>query len=107
MPNSDEFQVVDGPTIAEMACAATRAERTRVHLNACHDDQVQRLINVMQPGTYGPPPSSSEQWEMLILLQGAALGVWRGRQDHQPFGNERVGPGRADLCRAMARILGD
>ena len=56
IPNPDEFQVIDGPTIAEMACAAVQAERKRVHLllHAGHDDQVQRLIVVMQPGTYRP-----------------------------------------------------
>jgi len=72
MPNPDEFQVVDGPTIAEMACAAVQAERKRVHLllHAGHDDQVQRLIIVMQPGTYVRPHHHPEQWEMLILLHG-------------------------------------
>jgi cupin fold WbuC family metalloprotein len=72
MSNVDEFQAVDRKTIAEMARDAARSERKRVHLllHAGHDDQVQRLMIVMQPGTYVRPHHHSRQWEMLVLLQG-------------------------------------
>jgi cupin fold WbuC family metalloprotein len=72
MSNVDEFQAVYRATIAEMARDAARSERKRVHLllHAGHHDQVQRLMIVMQPGTYVRPHHHSRQWEMLVLLQG-------------------------------------
>jgi cupin fold WbuC family metalloprotein len=72
MANVDEFRTIDRRMIAEMAGHAKRSERKRVHLllHAGHGDQVQRLMIVMQPGTYVRPHQHSEQWEMLILLQG-------------------------------------
>jgi cupin fold WbuC family metalloprotein len=72
MSNIDEIQAVDRKTITEMARDAVESERKRDHLllHAGHDDQVQRLIIVMQPGTYVRPHHHSLQWEMLILLQG-------------------------------------
>jgi cupin fold WbuC family metalloprotein len=72
MSNVDEFHAVDQAKIAEMARDAAQSERKRVHLllHAGHHDQVQRLMIVMQPGTYVRPHYHSRQWEMLILLQG-------------------------------------
>jgi cupin fold WbuC family metalloprotein len=72
MSTVDEFQAVDRKTISEMARDAARSERKRVHLllHSGHHDQVQRLMIVMQPGTYVRPHHHSRQWEMLILLQG-------------------------------------
>jgi cupin fold WbuC family metalloprotein len=54
-----------------MATQAVRHERKRVHLllHNGHDDEVQRLIIVMQVGTYVRPHRHPEQWEMLVLLQ--------------------------------------
>jgi cupin fold WbuC family metalloprotein len=71
--NSDEFQIVDRSTLADMADEAVRSERKRVHLllHEGHGDQVQRLIIVTQPGTYVRPHHHPEQWEMLVLLQGS------------------------------------
>jgi cupin fold WbuC family metalloprotein len=70
--NMSELQTVDRTTLAEMAGEAVQSERKRVHLllHTGHGDQVQRLIIVMQPGTYVRPHHHPEQWEMLILLQG-------------------------------------
>src|SRR5215510_4101632 len=70
--NSDEFQIVNRSTLAEMAHDATQSERKRVHLllHCGHGDQVQRLIIVTQPWTYVRPHRHPEQWEMLVLLQG-------------------------------------
>src|SRR5215468_5451932 len=71
--NSDEFQIVNRSTLAEMAHDATQGERKRAHLllHDGHGDQVQRLIIVTQPGTYVRPHRHPEQWEMLVLLQGS------------------------------------
>jgi cupin fold WbuC family metalloprotein len=71
--NSDEFQIVSFSTLDQMVRDATRSERKRVHLllHESHDDQVQRLIIVTQPGTYVRPHRHPEQWELLILLQGS------------------------------------
>jgi cupin fold WbuC family metalloprotein len=70
--NSDEFQIVSGSTLDEMAAKGVQSERKRVHLllHDGHDDQVQRLIIVTQPGIYVRPCCHPEQCEMLILLQG-------------------------------------
>jgi cupin fold WbuC family metalloprotein len=70
--NSDEFQIVSGSTLAEMAREAARSERKRVHLllHEGHGDRVQRLIIVAQPGTYVRPHRHPKQWELLVLLQG-------------------------------------
>jgi cupin fold WbuC family metalloprotein len=72
MKKLGEFQVVGNATLAEMATQAVRSERKRVHLllHDGHGDQVQRLIIVMQVGTYVRPHHHPEQWEMLVLLQG-------------------------------------
>jgi cupin fold WbuC family metalloprotein len=72
MSNAEEFHAVDHKTIAEMARDASESERKRVHLllHSGHNDQVQRLIIVLQPETYVRPHHHPLQWEMLILLQG-------------------------------------
>lgn len=72
MTNIDEFHIVDRAVIAEMLLRATNSERKRAHLllHAGHDDQVQRLMIFMQPGTYVRPHHHPLQWEMLILIRG-------------------------------------
>jgi cupin fold WbuC family metalloprotein len=72
MRNIDGFHSISGEIIAGMALEAAKNERKRVHLllHSGHDDQVQRLLIVMQPGTYVRPHHHSLQWEMLILLKG-------------------------------------
>jgi cupin fold WbuC family metalloprotein len=66
------FHSVSREIVAGMALEAAKNERKRVHLllHSGHDDQVQRLLIVMQPGTYVRPHHHSLQWEMLILLKG-------------------------------------
>src|SRR6201993_1928532 len=68
----DGFHSIGRETIVGMALQAAKNERKRVHLllHSGHDDQVQRLLIVMQPGTYVRPHHHSLQWEMLILLKG-------------------------------------
>ena len=70
--NKGDFCVVDHETMTKMASQAAASERKRVHLllHAGHDDQVQRLMIVMQCGTYVRPHYHPEQWEMLTLLRG-------------------------------------
>jgi cupin fold WbuC family metalloprotein len=72
MRKIDGFHSISGEIIAGMALEAAKNERKRVHLllHSGHDDQVQRLLIVMQPGTYVRPHHHSLQWEMLILLKG-------------------------------------
>jgi cupin fold WbuC family metalloprotein len=68
----DAFHSIGRETIAALALQAAKSERKRAHLllHAGHDDQVQRLVIAMQPGTYVRPHHHSLQWEMLILLTG-------------------------------------
>src|SRR5271154_5514084 len=73
MSEIDRFYSIGRETIAGLALQAAESERKRAHLllHAGHDDQVQRLLIVMQPGTYVRPHHHSQQWEMLILLDGS------------------------------------
>ena len=66
------FHCVGREIVAGMALEAAKNDRKRVHLllHSGHDDQVQRLLIVMQPGTYVRPHHHSQQWEMLVLLRG-------------------------------------
>jgi cupin fold WbuC family metalloprotein len=66
------FHSVGREIVAGMALEAAKNDRKRVHLllHSGHDDQVQRLLIVMQPGTYLRPHHHSRQWEMLVLLRG-------------------------------------
>ena len=72
MSKIDGFHSISREAIAALARQAADSERKRSHLllHAGHDDQVQRLLIVMQPGTYVRPHHHSLQWEMLILLEG-------------------------------------
>jgi cupin fold WbuC family metalloprotein len=51
---------------------ASARRRAHLLLHAGHDDQVQRLLIALQPGTYVRPHQHSEQWEMLTLHRGRA-----------------------------------
>jgi cupin fold WbuC family metalloprotein len=66
------IRVIDDPAIAELARQAEESPRKRSHLllHSGPDDQVQRLVIVLQPGSYVRPHHHSEQWEVLVLLQG-------------------------------------
>ncbi len=66
------IRVIDQPTIAGLALEAEHSPRKRSHLllHSGPDDQVQRLLIVLQPGSYVRPHRHSEQWEVLILLRG-------------------------------------
>lgn len=71
-PESDPADLVDASRIAALCEAAQVSPRGRAHLllHAGHDDQVQRLLIALDPGTYVRAHKHSEQWEMLILLRG-------------------------------------
>jgi cupin fold WbuC family metalloprotein len=84
----DRIQSVDKRRLAELAREASVAPRRRAHL-LLHDgpqDQVQRLMIMLQPGSYVRPHHHSQQWEMLVLQQGCGdvlmfdeLGILRDR----------------------------
>ncbi len=74
MADIRDYRFVDEAAIAELVRQAHASPRKRSHLllHAGHDDQVQRLVIALQPGTYVRPHHHSEQWEMLVVLQGRA-----------------------------------
>jgi cupin fold WbuC family metalloprotein len=65
-------QIIDSSIIAGLIEDSKASKRKRSHLllHSGHDDQVQRLLIALQPGTYVRPHHHSEQWEMLVLLRG-------------------------------------
>jgi cupin fold WbuC family metalloprotein len=67
-----DVQVVDAAAIADLAGKAQASERKRTHmlLHAGNDDQVQRMVIMLEPGTYLRPHQHTRQWEMLALLRG-------------------------------------
>lgn len=65
-------------------------------LHAGHDDQVQRLLIALQPGSYVRPHQHSQQWEMLVLQ--------RGRLDVLAFAPDGVVLARHRLDRAAPVI---
>src|SRR3974390_1828328 len=91
MRNIDGFHSISREMIAGMALEAANNERKRVHLllHGGHDDQVQRLLIVMQPGTYVRPHHHSLQWEMLVLLTG--------RGELLKFSEDGAFVGRSDM----------
>jgi cupin fold WbuC family metalloprotein len=71
----EQIHVVGQREIGRMAREAAHSPRKRVHL-LLHDgpqDQVQRLLIVLQPGSYVRPHHHSQQWEMLVLQQGRGM----------------------------------
>ena len=58
--------------IAALLAEAKANARRRSHLllHAGHDDQVQRLLIALEPGSYVRPHRHSQQWEMLVLHRG-------------------------------------
>lgn len=71
----------DAINLDRLAKQAATASRKRSHLllHSGPDDPVQRLLIAAQPGTYVRPHKHSQQWEMLVLLQGRVdLLLFRG-----------------------------
>lgn len=68
-----EIQAIGTPAIAELLGKAETSERKRAHmlLHGGHHDQVQRLVIMLERGTYVRPHQHSQQWEMLALLRGS------------------------------------
>lgn len=57
--------------LTDEAAVAARG-RTHVLLHPDHSDQVQRLIVALSERTYVRPHRHPKQWELLVLLRGAA-----------------------------------
>ncbi|MFZ1095038.1 MAG: WbuC family cupin fold metalloprotein [Xanthobacteraceae bacterium] len=72
MPELEQVRIVAQSQISDLASEAETAPRRRTHLllHSGPQDQVQRLMIVLQPGTYIRPHHHSEQWELVVLLQG-------------------------------------
>lgn len=70
----DNVQIIGNRAIDEYALKAAESERKRSHvlLHSGPSDPVQRLLIVLQPGSYVRPHQHSQQWEMLVLLRGRA-----------------------------------
>jgi cupin fold WbuC family metalloprotein len=65
---------LDSAALDTLLRQAETSPRRRSHLllHAGHDDQVQRLAIALRRGTYVRPHVHSAQWEMLVLIRGAA-----------------------------------
>ena len=65
---------LDDAALTELFRQAKASPRLRSHLllHSGHDDQVQRLAIALRSDSYVRPHVHSAQWEMLILLRGAA-----------------------------------
>jgi len=63
---------VTATQLAALLAEAKTSPRLRSHLllHAGHEDQVQRLLIALQPGSYVRPHQHSRQWEMLVLHRG-------------------------------------
>jgi cupin fold WbuC family metalloprotein len=72
MPELERVRIVARSQISDLASEAETAARRRTHLllHSGPQDQVQRLMIVLQPGSYIRPHHHSQQWELLVLLQG-------------------------------------
>jgi cupin fold WbuC family metalloprotein len=74
------MKLIDNALFEDLCDQAEDSPRRRVHhlLHATHDDQVQRLVIGLQPGTYLRPHrhSSPPKWELIIVLKGVA--AWIG-----------------------------
>lgn len=75
-PTADtRLRAVTGPDLAEALAHASASPRLRTNLNVHRrlDDPIQRLFNVMQPGTYiRPHRHEPERWELFVILSGSA-----------------------------------
>jgi cupin fold WbuC family metalloprotein len=71
-PTTDRADLLEAGRLDDLCEAARNSERGRAHLllHSGHQDQVQRLVIAVEPGTYVRAHKHSEQWEMLVLLRG-------------------------------------
>ena len=78
----DRPVLIDEPRLLRLMeeSAASARRRSHILLHANHQDQVQRLLIGLEPGSYVRPHQHSVQWEMIVLL--------RGRLDLLIFGPE-------------------
>src|SRR5262245_52360466 len=69
---TDRADLLGAHRLDELCEAARNSGRRRAHLllHSGHQDQVQRLVIAVEPGTYVRAHKHSEQWEMLVLLRG-------------------------------------
>lgn len=85
------MQLIGASEMTELLAGSRSSPRKRSHLllHAGHDDQVQRLLIALQPGTYVRPHHHSEQWEMLVCLRGA-IGLLSFDADGRLAGRSRL-----------------
>jgi cupin fold WbuC family metalloprotein len=97
-PYNNAVHPIAPSDIAALLTEAEASPRRRSHLllHAGHDDQVQRLLIALQPGSYVRPHQHSQQWEMLVLQ--------RGRLDVLAFAPDGVVLARHRLDRAAPVI---
>jgi len=60
------------PVLEDLATQAQASARRRSHLlwHPEPEDQVQRLVIALEPGTYIRPHCHPEQWELLMMIAG-------------------------------------
>ena len=75
---TDRADLLEVGRLDDLCKAARNSERRRAHLllHSGHQDQVQRLVIAVEPGTYVRPHKHSEQWEMLVLLSGVSMSYY-------------------------------
>lgn len=66
------MHLLDKSRREQLLTEAAALPRLRTHelWHADHSDGVQRLVLAAHPGTYFPPHSHPEQWEILTMLTG-------------------------------------
>ncbi|HTH17485.1 MAG TPA: WbuC family cupin fold metalloprotein [Magnetospirillum sp.] len=107
------MKTVSAGQLADMGAAAAAAPRRRTHFNLHDDlsDPVQRIVIVLQPGTYVRPHRHAPHvWELFAVLQGALAvlvfdesGTVQQRIELRPGGDRMVqlDPG----CRHALAVL--
>jgi cupin fold WbuC family metalloprotein len=72
MTQPEAPQLVGSEQVARLLETAAASTRKRSHLllHADQQDQVQRLLIGLEPGSYVRPHVHGEQWEMIVLLRG-------------------------------------
>jgi cupin fold WbuC family metalloprotein len=72
---SRPLRAIDAAKLAEALESSRSSPRRRSNLNVhpTLEDPIQRLFNVLQPGTYvRPHRHEGDRWELFVILQGRA-----------------------------------
>ncbi len=74
MNHPAQAKLLDSLLIDRLCAEASASQRRRTVFNfhESHSDQVQRFLNVMQPGTYVRPHRHDDpaKWELTVILSG-------------------------------------